>query len=292
MGKIRYLISDIAHVFRRSRQDRARSVYRCTRANSLLVGSCVQLVEPCVQLVEPCVGCRVVGFWILVTHTTLPSRGDERSIALRSAAHLRELLPRRSRRRHAGQCPDCTDASFVRVKRARRTRGKSNATKMVPRLRVTSRVGATARDGSRPRRRRRGIASILVRVRRPHRQQAPFQRVCGCGWRECNHLESHSALRERRQLELPRRRQPRTAVLVRRVGERREQGGGGGVGGCVAPEIFPSTASCRSRALPSTARRAVAALPAVHCQTREDQSGGRIPPRTSSGEIWQCLGSV
>ena len=29
-----------------------------------------------------------------------------------------------------------------------------------------------------------------------------------------------------------------------------------------------------------------------HCQTREYQSGGRIPPRTSSGKIWQCLGIV
>jgi hypothetical protein len=67
---------------------------------------------------------------------------------------------------------------------------------------VTLRVGATARDGSHPGRRRRGIASTLVRVRRPHRQQAPFQRVCGRGWRECNHLASHSAIRERRQLEL------------------------------------------------------------------------------------------
>jgi hypothetical protein len=54
------------------------------------------------------------------------------------------------------------------------------------------------------------------------------------------------------------------------------------------------------RALPLPARAhcpalpdgAATALPAVHCQTREDQSGGRIPPRTSSGKFWQWLGSV
>ena len=60
-------------------------------------------------------------------------------------------------------------------------RRKSDATKTLPRLLVTSREGATARNGSRPARRRRGIDSALVRVRRPHRQQAPSQRVCGRG---------------------------------------------------------------------------------------------------------------
>ena len=60
-------------------------------------------------------------------------------------------------------------------------RGKSVATKTLPRLLVTSREGATACDGSRPGRCRRGIAFALVRVRRLHRQQAPSQRVCGRG---------------------------------------------------------------------------------------------------------------
>jgi len=134
-------------------------------------------------------------------------------------------------------------------------RGKSNATKTLPRLRVTSREGATARDGSRPGRRRRGIASALVRVRRPNLQQALSQRVCG-RWRECNQLASHSALRERRHLELPRRREPRIAVLVCvGLASAWRMRGFGEVGGCIAPEIFPSTASSRSRALPGTARR-------------------------------------
>ena len=76
------------------------------------------------------------------------------------------------------------------------------------------------------------------------------------------------------------------------VGERLAQGGVGGVGGCVAPEIFPSTASSRSRALPSTARwsrdsTAWCALPNPRGPIRRPDS-----PRTSSGKIWQCLGSV
>jgi len=49
----------------------------------------------------------------------------------------------------------------------------------------------------------------------------------------------------------------------------------------VAAEAVPNTAAGCGAAV-------FQAVPAVS----EDQSGGRIPPRTSSGKIWQCLGSV
>ena len=49
----------------------------------------------------------------------------------------------------------------------------------------------------------------------------------------------------------------------------------------VAAEAMPNTAAGRGAAV-------FQAVPAVS----EDQSGGRIPRRTSSGKIWQCLGSV
>jgi hypothetical protein len=49
----------------------------------------------------------------------------------------------------------------------------------------------------------------------------------------------------------------------------------------VAAEAVPNTAAGRGAAV-------FQAVPAVS----EDQSEGRIPPRTSSGKIWQCLGSV
>ena len=129
-----------------------------------------------------------------------------------------------------------------------------------------------------------------MRVRLPHRQQAPSQRVCGRGWRECNHLASHPAFRERRQHELPRRddREPRFASGWRALGARR---GSAGLAAALPQKRFralPLPARAHCPALPDGA---ATALPAVHCQTREDQSGGRITPRTSSGKIWQCLGS-
>ena len=48
----------------------------------------------------------------------------------------------------------------------------------------------------------------------------------------------------------------------------------------VAAEAVPNTAAGRGAAV-------FQAVPAAS----EDQSGDRIPPRTSSGKIWQCLGN-
>jgi hypothetical protein len=52
-----------------------------------------------------------------------------------------------------------------------------------------------------------------------------------------------------------------------------------------------SPRQCRTLPRRTAAGRAAAVFQAVPAVS-EDQSGGRIPPRTSSGKIWQCLGSV
>jgi hypothetical protein len=167
---------------------------------------------------------------------------------------------------------------------------------------VTSREGATARDGSRPGRRRRGIASALVRVRRPHRQQAPSQRVCGRGTRMQPTRISFGPSRAPTPRATAPARIENGGYCLRRAGE--TLGAGGWRGWRLhCPRFILSTASCRSRALPSTASAALpstasgaaAALPAVTAKpaSTNQEAGFPLAPRQGkSGSVLALFGSV
>jgi hypothetical protein len=87
------------------------------------------------------------------------------------------------------------------------------------------------------------------------------------------------SFRERPHLERSRRREPRFGwrALSHREKKARRQ------------NSRPHTAATAVATLPDTAAVASATLPAHTAAPDVDQSGGRIPPRTSSGEFWQCL---